>query len=344
MVLDIDPYYLVVFLRSQYGFDQLMRERELTIQYQLTLERVGRILIYKPKNCHLEEMISIIFRKYQMMITESHNLYLKAEELLLSELGLSDFKEKKQLFYVKKFSETVKHDRSDAEYFQPKYDEIYKKLVEKGCKNLEDHFQIINSSNFSYVSTGDIGVIKTKQVGKYFLNFNVEDKTTTHIINDYNLPIIEDRDVIFASMGVGSLGRASIFYKFENHKSQYTIDSTLRIIKQKNEMNISPEVLCIFLNSKIGQSIIYRYIVGTSGIINIYDKYLLKIPIPLLNPRIDVSISNLVKKAHYLRKNAKILFEIAKKGVEVAIEKNEEYAVDWMKHNFIKHGIEMDFN
>jgi len=44
----VDPRYLVVFLRSTIGFNQLMRERELTIQYQLTLERTRNIKVFLP--------------------------------------------------------------------------------------------------------------------------------------------------------------------------------------------------------------------------------------------------------------------------------------------------------
>ena len=57
-IKSIDPYYLVSFLRSKYGFLQLLRERELTIQFQLTLDRVNGILIFKPKNKELENLIS----------------------------------------------------------------------------------------------------------------------------------------------------------------------------------------------------------------------------------------------------------------------------------------------
>lgn len=42
----VDPYYLMVFLRCKYGFDQLFRQRELTIQYQLTLPRVKAVDVY----------------------------------------------------------------------------------------------------------------------------------------------------------------------------------------------------------------------------------------------------------------------------------------------------------
>ncbi len=45
-IKNIDPYYLLTFLRCNYGFSQLYRARELTIQYQLTLARVKKIRIY----------------------------------------------------------------------------------------------------------------------------------------------------------------------------------------------------------------------------------------------------------------------------------------------------------
>jgi len=49
-IKNINPYYFVAFLRSKYGFLQLFRERELTIQFQLTLDRVGNVLVFKPIN------------------------------------------------------------------------------------------------------------------------------------------------------------------------------------------------------------------------------------------------------------------------------------------------------
>ena len=60
-IRNIDPYYLVAFLRSKYGFLQLFRERELTIQFQLTLDRVGNVLIFKPADNDFEILVSKCF-------------------------------------------------------------------------------------------------------------------------------------------------------------------------------------------------------------------------------------------------------------------------------------------
>jgi hypothetical protein len=44
----INPTYLLMYLRSKFGFSQLQRQRELTIQYQLTLERTKRVQVFVP--------------------------------------------------------------------------------------------------------------------------------------------------------------------------------------------------------------------------------------------------------------------------------------------------------
>lgn len=88
-----------------------------------------------------------------------------------------------------------------------------------------------------------------------------------HMMIRYSL--LRTNDVVFASMGVGSLGKVSLF-SYDGDKP-FVTDSTLRIYRAKKHTHVLPEVLCIFLQSAIGQELIYRYVVGSTGIINIYD-------------------------------------------------------------------------
>lgn len=96
-------------------------------------------------------------------------------------------------------------------------------------------------------------------------------------------------DVVFASMGVGSLGKISIF-TYEGDK-RFVTDSTLRIYRAKDNAKVLPEVLCMFLQSELGQKIIYRYVVGSTGIINIYDRDIARIPIPIFDSHTQQTIS-----------------------------------------------------
>ena len=51
----------------------------------------------------------------------SNLLYSQAENLLLEELGLKDYKSENELWSVVNLSEVKNANRMDAEYFQSKY-------------------------------------------------------------------------------------------------------------------------------------------------------------------------------------------------------------------------------
>ena len=251
----------------------------------------------------------------------ANKFYYQAEELLLKELGLKNAVFEDELSYVVNFSDAKNADRIDAEYFHPKYVEILQKLKHHKVETLTENFEILRGKNFSYSEDGEIGVIKTKQLGRQFIDFGVEDKTKKETVKKENLPIIENFDVIFASMGVGSLGKTNIFYDFENETGEFTIDSTLRIFRKRENGNLLSEVLSVYLSSRIGQELIYKYVVGSSGIISIYENYLESFQLPILEKTVQKKIADLVKKSHEARKKSKELLEEAKRKVEEMIEK-----------------------
>lgn len=131
------------------------------------------------------------------------------------------------------------------------------------------------------------------------------------------------------TMGVGSLGKVSLF-SYDGDKP-FVTDSTLRIYRAKKHTHVLPEVLCIFLQSAIGQELIYRYVVGSTGIINIYDDDIAKIPIPILDGEIQKDIAEKVQNSFALRRQSKQLLEYAKQAVEMAIEQGEDAALVWLK-------------
>ena len=52
----------------------------------------------------------------------------QAQTILLSELGLTHWQPKHQLTFIKNYSDTKQAGRIDAEYFQPKYEDIIKAI------------------------------------------------------------------------------------------------------------------------------------------------------------------------------------------------------------------------
>lgn len=316
----INPFYFIAYLNCKYGKNLLRRSVRGHVQTGLNIEDLKSLLIYIPEN---QEKIASLVIQSRKKLEDSKLFYLQAEESLLKELGLVDFKPREDLSFIVNLSDAQESNRVDSDFFQPKYEEILRKLNNQ-TKTLIDNFEILRGKNFTYSEDGEIGVIKTKQLGKQFISFEVEDKTKNEIVKKENLPVIKNSDVVFASMGVGSLGKTNIFYEFENEAEKFTIDSTLRIFRSKKDSNVLPEVLKVYLSSWIGQELIYKYVVGSSGIISIYENYLEDFPLPVMQKATQKKIAELVKKSHESRKKSKELLEQAKKEVEEMIEKGGE--------------------
>lgn len=315
----IDPFYLIAYLNCKYGINLLQRSVRGHVQTGLNIEDLRSLLVFVPKPDYQEKIASVIIEAKENL-ENSKLLYTQAENLLLEELGLKDFQVEDDLSFVVNLSDIKSVNRMDSDFFQPKYEQIIKKLKANNTGSLISSFDIVKSKNFEYKEDGDVGVIKTKQLGQQFISFEVEDKTREETVKKEKLPILIDSDVVFASMGVGSLGKTNIYYDFESHE-EYTIDSTLRIFRKKNNGKVLPEFLVVYLSSLIGQELIYKYIVGTSGIISIYEKYLENFLIPILPKETQEKIAELVRKSHEARKKSKELLEEAKRKVEEMIEK-----------------------
>jgi len=252
-------------------------------------------------------------------IENSKILSHKAESLLLGELGLEAFDTEQKLTSLVNLSDCQKANRIDAEYFESKYLTIQTALSKTRLSLLSKNFEILRGEIIKYSDTGNVGVIKTKQLGKQYINFDVEDKTDDDMSRGEKLPTLSNNDILFASMGVGSLGKANIYYEFENN-GQFTIDSTLKIFRAKKGSLILPEVLQVFLSSYLGRELIYQNIVGSSGIISIYEHYIKNLPVPILPKHTQEKIADLVRKSHESRKKSKELLEEAKRKVEELIE------------------------
>ncbi len=120
---DFQPYFLSSFLLSKYGRFQTFRESTGNVQLNLFIYKIKEIIVPSLSQ-NFQKLIQKICLRAHKLKNNSVILYSQAEASLLSELGLLDWKPKHTLTFVKNFSDTKKAERMDAEYFQPKYEEI----------------------------------------------------------------------------------------------------------------------------------------------------------------------------------------------------------------------------
>lgn len=317
---NINPYYLSAFINTKYGQTQLRRFNKGISQPDLHLEDIQRLIVPIFSEDFYDSIQDIMLQSQEAR-DEANRQYQEAEEILQEELNIDLAGAQQQSTTVKSFSEVFGAGRLDAEYFMPEYDDILSFLATFDTTSIPAEYDIYKNSGTDYsASSKDVGVIKTKQLTNRGINTDgVESYFDAETCKGSTF--LKRGDVVFASMGVGSLGKVSMF-TYEGGK-RFVTDSTLKIYRAKDGARVLPEVLCLFLQSEIGQKLIYRYVVGSTGIINIYDRDIASIPIPILPPDIQHDIASRIQQSFTLRRQAETLIAQAVKSVEHAIEQEE---------------------
>lgn len=338
-IKQIDPYYLTVYLGSKYGYDQLFRERELTIQYQLTLERVGRILVYKPLNEAFEKLIRKLFVDSQSLFIYSREKYKEAEQTLLSELGLLDWKPKHQPSFVKNFSNVKSADRIDAEYFQPMYDELLEKVrhYKNGHRLLGDIATIrkcIEPGSQAYEEKG-IPFLRVSNLSKFGIVNDNQQYISEELYEQLKSYQPEKGEILLSKDAT-----PGVAYYLNNEPDKMIPSGGILRLKVKDVKAIYPEYLTLILNSVVVQKQIERDI-GGSVINHWLVDQVKKTLIPILPESTQKDISDKVADSFMKREQSKKLLDIAKRGVEMAIEQNEEAATRWLNEEVGKCQITM---
>lgn len=328
----VNPYYLTTFLNSKYGLMQIDRYSTGNVQPWLSMHQIRnlRIILF---NINFQKNIQEIVQNAYKSNVGSKRLYKKIEDLLLKELNFINWEPKHKLWSVKKYSDVQSTNRCDAEYFQPKYDEIIKKIKEysNGWSTFESLINI-NDKNITPEENNEYGYIELSNITN-----NGEITGYTKDIGKY-LPtrarrIVKTNDVILSSIE-GSLDSIALITKQYNNcfcsNGFYVINS---------EYYNSETLLCL-MKSVIGQLQLKK---GCSGTIltAISKEELNKIILPKIKKETQNIIKEKIQQMYKLKESSKQLLEIAKRGVEIAIEENEDFAVNWINEQLSKIGVEL---
>lgn len=323
----IDPYYLMVFLRCKYGFKQLFRQRELTIQYQLTLPRVKAVDVFLADD-KLQKAVNRLCGKSREFQKNSNEAYQFAEQTLMEIVKCPDFSAF-GTHSIKSINESFTlSGRLDAEYYQPKYDALFETLSRFKCAKLGGANGLVNITKSiepgseAYVEEG-IPFVRVSDVSRFELS-EPEIKLRSDILPNPEV-LFPQKDTILLSKD-GSVG---IAYKVETPMSVITSGALLHL-KIRNKSTILPDYLTLVLNSPIVQLQAEQ---DSNGAIIQHWKpsEIENVIIPILEMDLQKEIVAKVQESFTLRKQSKQLLEYAKQAVEIAIEQGEGVALKRLK-------------
>lgn len=263
----------------------------------------------------------------------SENNYTQAETILLQEISLQNFEPSREPVNIKNFKESFGvTKRLDAEYYQKKYEQIIDKIKSQNHNsliNIVDISKSIEPGSDNYSDEGGLPFYRVSDFNKFGLS-KPDKELTDSFVADYKELIekLKPKQGTILFSKDGSVGTA---YLLRQDLDGITSGAILHL-QVKNTKEIVPEYLTLALNSKLVQMQAERD-AGGSIILHWRKEEIEQVVVPIINYKKQEQIAQLVEESFKLKVESEKLLEQAKKAVEMAIEENEEKAMQYIKDN-----------
>ncbi len=320
--------FLSIFFNTQYGRYLINKGMYGGVQPEIApyyLKNIPIPIFSTTFQSQIETLVKTAYEK----LKQSKALYKEAKDLLLEELDLKDFKPSDENIAIKSFKESFEATgRLDSEYYQPKYDEILKKI--KSYKGGWDYIgniitwkKGIEVGSEAYQEKGK-GFLRVSDFSKFGIE-NISKKISNELYeelkNDFKPQI---GDILFTKDGTIGLS-----YVVKENIEAIVSGAFLRLTLQEKYKNFSKETLSLIFNSIISKMQVEQ-LSGGAIIAHLKPSDFEKFVIPLIDNTIQEKIEQKIKKSFQLKQQSKQLLNLAVKAVEVAIEEDEEEAMEFI--------------
>jgi restriction endonuclease S subunit len=309
-----DPYYIVTFLKSKYGQNQLLQNSSNSVKPKIDIDSIKNIQVVIPRK-EIQNYIGNKVRKAEELRKEAKRLKEEAEFIIADQLKFEFFFQR--LNDITSKGDLIRQnniiDRLDSKYYLRKYltiDEHMKQFklmpLHKFIKSINNGIEIRNFVNdgrpYLRITDLDDYLIDLDKVQYIPKNIEIPERGKVRI-----------GDLIVSRSG--TIGISKVISKFDK---EVVISSHIMKLKI-NDNQISPHYLATFFNSKIGKMLIDRISYG--GVQKeIGQDELKKLSIPIVDVEIQQKISDKILNFEEKIYLSKKLIKEAKQDVEDLIE------------------------
>ena len=232
------------------------------------------------------------------------------------------------VFSVVKLSELEGEKRIDAEYYKPEYLKLSESLKKSGIELKPLKSFILN------IKKGiEPGSENYQNTGKPFIrvsNLSIHgfiDKDQKYLSEKLYQKLKENYEPKQGDILLTKDATPGIAYVVKEEVEGIISSGILRI--QINDKKINKEYLALYINSSIGKMQIERECSG-SIISHLKPEQIKNLKIPLLPRSTQEMIASLIRRSYEARKKSDELLNIAQKATEIAIEKSEKDALNYL--------------
>ncbi|MCK5923872.1 MAG: restriction endonuclease subunit S, partial [Methylococcales bacterium] len=275
--------------------------------------------------------IEASIKRSRSLVVQSHSVYAAAEKLLLDTLGMADYKPKEETINVKSLSESIgRSGRIDAEYYQPKYEQVISRIKATSHAALTDLVCIkksIEPGSDAYTDdeTG-LPFLRVADYSKYGINKPQKSLTASFVSSKRAEldALIPKKNTILISKD-GSVGEA---YCLREDMKLVTSSAILHLTVRDPGI-VLPDYLTLVLNSILVKMQAERDS-GGSVILHWRTDEISKVVVPLVAMATQQKIAELLKQSFELKAEGERLLTVASRAVEVAIGQDEKSALAYL--------------
>ena len=321
-VKNIVPYFLSTFLNSKYGYSQSTRHVVGVTRPALDYSAIKSFLI-PDLDRNFQETIASYCHQSENLRKDSEECHNQAQILLLAELGLDDWQPNHKLTFATDYASMQRAERIDADYFQPRYEDVISAIKSyPGGWDMVANQVHLKDSNFKPEPETEYKYIELANIG------SSGEINGCMVEQGQDLPSrarskVNVGDVIVSSVEGSLESIALITEEYDNALCSTGFHAI-------NSDVLNSETLLVFLKSSIGQLQLKKGCSGTILTAINRDEFS-KIIVPIIRSEKQAEIQQKVVESFNLRKQAKDLLEYAKRAVEIAIEQDEQTAIDWLE-------------
>lgn len=201
--------------------------------------------------------------------------------------------------------------RWDPDYWHSKYDLIDSALVNSGYRVIgcSEIIKLMTNGNrdreWASPNEEKIRFIQVINVLNTGIDFTKGDKSKLYAkkngIGDPGRSRLKLKDIVLLSGATGSLGRCTVVNYLPEESN---VSQDVNIIRLKDDSEIMPEYLVLFMLSKFGQSQLEKFSKGVSGQIKVTFDHIKSIKIPVLPAEIQENLAKSYDKILNLHNEA----------------------------------------
>lgn len=306
------------------------------VQQGLSLESVRQI----PVPClspQFQQSVSKLIQNAYQIRQEGEKARQNADDQLISLLGMDKPFSDDACNSVSFLSSFAASGRLDAEFYQPKFDELFKRIHENAeyVKTVGE-METFNARGLQpvYAEHGTLAVINSRHILEDGLDYESFERTGDKFWDTQKKARVKRNDILVYTTGA-NIGRSQPYLSDEPALASNHVN----ILRIKGE---EPLYVAFVMNSLIGRMQTDRLSAGTAQA-ELYPKDISQFVIPFVSKEKPQEIVNCLLEACEKKAASFQCLEKAKRAVEIAIEQGEMAAMAYLDgKSFVAQTISQD--